>query len=78
MEIDYKQVEQYKQEILRIAQYDIFHSNSPELQIDTLSLMVDELLKDNENGKNDKLIAFFTHVGRSLKKLIRYRNSKQQ
>ncbi len=78
MKIDLERVERYQQDIINMAQNDIYHSNCPETQIDTLSLMVGELLTDNENGKNDKLIAFFTHVGRSLKELIKYRTIKEQ
>ena len=71
--IDLEKVEYYKEQITKMAECDLYHKDSPELQIDTLSNMVGALLDSNKNGENDQLIAFFTHIGRSLKELIKYR-----
>ena len=76
--IDLEKVEYYKEQITKMAECDLYHKDSPELQIDTLSKMVGGLLESNKNGENDMLIAFFTHVGRSLKELIKYRTINNQ
>ena len=40
--------------------------------------MVGGLLENNKNGENDMLIAFLTHVGRSLKELIKYKSLNKE
>ncbi len=62
--------------ILNARNKDIAHLNNPENQIVTLGYLVDDLLKSNENGKNEALIGFYANIGRSLKQLIEYQ--KQQ
>lgn len=78
MDINKKKIESYKKQILEITEYDLLHKNSPELQIETLSYMVGGLLENNKNGENDMLIAFLTHVGRSLKELIKYKSLNKE
>lgn len=62
--------------ILNARNKDTDHLNNPENQIVTLGYLVDDLLKSNENGKNEALIGFYANIGRSLKQLIEYQ--KQQ
>lgn len=62
--------------ILNARNKDTAHLNNPENQIVTLGYLVDDLLKSNENGKNEDLIGFYANIGRSLKQLIEYQ--KQQ
>ena len=62
--------------ILNARNKDAAHLNNPENQIVTLGYLVDDLLKSNENGKNEALIGFYANIGRSLKQLIEYQ--KQQ
>jgi len=62
--------------ILNARNKDTAHLNNPENQIVTLGFLVDDLLKSNENGKNEALIGFYANIGRSLKQLIEYQ--KQQ
>jgi hypothetical protein len=62
--------------ILNARNKDTAHLNNPENQIVTLGYLVDDLLKSNENGKNEALIGFYANIGRSLKQLIEYQ--KQQ
>lgn len=78
MDINKKKIESYKKQILEITEYDHLHKNSPELQIETLSYMVGGLLENNKNGENDMLIAFLTHIGRSLKELIKYKSLNKE
>lgn len=78
MKPDIKEIERYKNEIIKMAENDLYHKDSPELQIDTLSNIVGALLDSNKDGENDQLIAFFTHIGRSLKELIKYRTLNNQ
>lgn len=58
--------------IMNAREKDTLHINNPQQQIETLSLLVNELLKDNEDGKNDPLIGLYANIGRSLKRLIEY------
>lgn len=74
MSINYKEIEHYKDVIVKAAENDLYHSDCPELQLDTLSLIVCGLLNDNKDGKNEQLIGFFAHIGKSLHELIKYRN----
>lgn len=62
--------------VLNARNKDTAHLNNPENQIVTLGYLVDDLLKSNENGKNEALIGFYANIGRSLKQLIEYQ--KQQ
>lgn len=77
MDIDKDKIEHLKSEIIRISEYDLLHKDCPELQIESLSYMVGDLLSKNKNGENDMLIAFLTHVGKSLKKLIYYQKQEE-
>ena len=74
MSINYKEVEHYKDVIVKAAENDLYHMDCPKLQLDTLALIVDGLLKDNKDGKNEQLIGFLAHIGKSLNELIKYRN----
>lgn len=74
MSINYKEIEHYKDVIVKAAENDRYHNDCPELQLDTLALIVDGLLKDNKDGKNEQLIGFLAHIGKSLHELIKYRN----
>lgn len=65
-------------QIIRMAKSDNYHKGNPECQIESLSRIVGDLLAANKNGENDKLIAFFYHVGKSLKELIEYRTLNKQ
>jgi len=56
--------------IIKARNKDTLHINNPQRQIYTLSLLVNELLKNNENGENDPLIGLYANIGRSLKRLI--------
>lgn len=58
--------------ILCARNSDTLHLNNPERQIATLAILVNELLKDNENGKNEPLIALYANIGRSLRMLIKF------
>lgn len=78
MSINYKEIEHYKEVIFKAAGNDLYHRDCPELQLDTLSLIVDGLLKDNKDGKNEQLIGFFAHLGKSLNELIKYRKLMKQ
>ena len=66
--------------ISRIKEKDKLHLNNPQRQILTLSILVDELLKDNVDGKNDPIIGFYYHLGISVNRLIKYQelNKTQQ
>jgi len=74
MSIKCKEIEHYKEVIVKAAGNDLYHSDCPELQLDTLALIVDGLVKDNKDGKNEPLIGFLAHIGKSLNELIEYRN----
>lgn len=63
--------------ILNARNKDTAHLNNPENQIVTLGYLVDDLLKSNENGKNEALIGFYANIGRSLKQLIEYQKQKR-
>lgn len=62
----------YQDLILNARNRDTQHLNNPENQIATLAILVNELLKDNENGKNETLIGLYANIGKSLKQLIDY------
>lgn len=65
------------QDIMRVVvANDSTHFNNPENQLTTLSMIVDKLLKDNESGKNEDLIAFYVNIGRSIKSLIKYQKQE--
>lgn len=74
MSINCKEIEHYKEVIVKAAGNDLYHSDCPELQLDTLALIVDGLVKDNKDGKNEPLIGFLANIGKSLNELIEYRN----
>ena len=76
--INLQEIEYFKGEIERMAEYDSFHANNPESQIESLSVMVGDLLANNKNHENDRLIALFYHIGKSLKELIKYRTINKQ
>lgn len=61
--------------ILKAGSEDKFHLNNVTRQIDTLALIVGDLLKNNENGVNDNLIGFYYHVGKSLRVLEKAQKS---
>ncbi len=63
--------------ILNARNKDTAHLNNPENQIVTLGFLVDDLLKSNENGKNEALIGFYANIGRSLKQLIEYQKEQR-
>jgi NAD(P)H-dependent flavin oxidoreductase YrpB (nitropropane dioxygenase family) len=67
---DCEEIEHFKQVILKATKDDVYHIDNPKGQIYTLSMMVNELIRDNENGKNNELIGFYSNIARSLKKLI--------
>jgi hypothetical protein len=58
--------------IMNAREKDTLHINNPKQQIATLSILVNELLKDNKDNKNDPLIGLYANIGRSLKRLIEY------
>lgn len=58
--------------IMNARENDTLHINNPQQQIETLSILVNELLKDNEDGRNDPIIGLYANIGRSLKCLIEY------
>lgn len=62
----------YQDLILNARNRDAQHLNNPENQIATLAILANELLKDNENGKNEPLLGLYANIGRSLKQLIEY------
>lgn len=62
----------YQDLILNARNRDTQHLNNPENQIATLAILANELLKDNENGKNEPLLGLYANIGRSLKQLIEY------
>lgn len=63
--------------ILKAGSEDKFHLNNVTRQIDTLALVVGDLLKNNENGVNDSLIGYYYHVGKSLRELEKVQKSNQ-
>lgn len=71
-----KNIQQCMEVIVNAREKDTLHINNPQRQIETLSILVDELLKDNNNGKNDPIIGFYANIGRSLKRLIEYQQQK--
>ena len=71
---DCEEIERYKNEVIQAAKLDFLHIDNPQRQIQTLSVMANGLLINNENGKYDELIGFYANVARSLKKLIKLQN----
>lgn len=71
---DCEEIERYKNEVIQAAKMDFLHIDNPQRQIQTLSVMANGLLINNENGKYDELIGFYANVARSLKKLIKLQN----
>lgn len=71
---DCEEIERYKNEVIQAAKEDFLHIDNPQRQIETLSVMANGLLINNENGKYDELIGFYANVARSLKKLIKLQN----
>lgn len=49
---------------------DLAHLDNPSKQIETLCLLTDLLIQENENGQYNELIGFYGCVGRSLKQLL--------
>lgn len=47
--INLQEIEYFKGEIERMAEYDSYHANNPESQIESLSVMVGDLLANNKN-----------------------------
>ncbi|MBD5229655.1 MAG: hypothetical protein HDS69_06425 [Bacteroidales bacterium] len=74
MEIDSdpKRIEEYKKKIILCAAKDVQHIGDPIKQIETLSLIVNQMLKDNEDGKHDFLIGFYANIGKSLASLLKF------
>ena len=71
---DCEEIERYKNEVIQAAKEDFLHIDNPQRQIETLSVMANGLLIENENGKYNELIGFYANVARSLKKLIKLQN----
>lgn len=71
---DCEEIERYKNEVIQAAKEDFLHIDNPQRQIETLSVMANGLLINNENGKYNELIGFYANVARSLKKLIKLQN----
>ena len=71
---DCEEIERYKNEVIQAAREDFLHIDNPQRQIETLSVMANGLLINNENGKYNELIGFYANVARSLKKLIKLQN----
>ena len=71
---DCEEIERYKNDVIRAAKLDFLHIDNPQRQIETLSVMANGLLINNENRKFDELIGFYANVARSLKKLIQLQN----
>ena len=67
---DCQEIEHLKGVIIQAARKDTYNINNPQNQITTLSFLANELLKDNEDGKNDPLIGFYANVAQSIKRLI--------
>lgn len=76
--IDLKKEEYYREQMTRIAGYDLYHKDCPELQMDTLSRMIKDLIDANKDDENDMLVAFLIHMGSSLYELIKFRKLKKQ
>lgn len=74
MEIDSdpQRIEEFKKKIILCAAKDVQHIGDPLKQIETLSLMVDQMLKDNEDGRHDRLIGFYANIGKSLTSLLKF------
>jgi len=68
----------YQDLILNARNRDTQHLNNPENQIATLAILANELLKDNENGKNEALIGLYANIGRSLKQLVDYQTKQRR
>lgn len=68
----------YQDLILNARNRDTEHLNNPENQIATLAILVNELLKDNESGKNEPIIGLYANIGRSLKQLIEYQTQQRR
>lgn len=71
---DCEEIERYKNEVIQAVKLDFLHIDNPQRQIETLCVMANGLLINNENGKYDELIGFYANVARSLKKLIKLQN----
>ena len=78
METDRQRVSEIKKKIILCAAKDVEHIGNPLKQIETLSLIVDQMLKDNENGKYDALIGFYANIGKSLVALLKFHYSRQK
>ena len=63
--------------VLNARDKDTFHYDSPQRQIETLGVLVDRLIKEDENGNNTSLIGFYACVGRSLNQLIKLQKCKE-
>jgi len=63
--------------VLNARDKDFFHYDNPQRQIDTLGVLVDRLIKDDENGNNTSLIGFYACIGRSLNQLIKLQKGKE-
>lgn len=77
METDPQRIEDLKKKIILCAAKDVEHIGNPLKQIDTLSLIVDQLLKENENGKYDALIGFYANIGKSLAALVKFQFNRK-
>ena len=64
--------------IVEATKKDSYHFDKPQHQIDTLDLIVNNLVNSNPNGENDLAIGFFTCVGRSLTRLIKLEKLQQE
>ncbi len=76
LDSDPKRIEEFKKKIILCAAKDVVHIGDPLKQIETLSLMVDKMLKDNKDGRHDQLIGFYANIGKSLASLLRFIHSK--
>ena len=77
MKIDPRRIEELKKKIILCAANDVEHIGNPLKQIDTLSLIVDQMLKENDNGKYDALIGFYANIGKSLAALVRFQFNRK-
>lgn len=72
-----EKIKEYMKVILKAGSEDSFHANNVTRQINTLGLIVDDLLKNNENGVNNSLIGFYYHIGKSLRELEKVQKPNQ-
>ena len=63
--------------VLNARDKDFFHYDNPQRQIDTPGVLVDRLIKEDENGNNTSLIGFYAYIGRSLNQLIKLQKGKE-